>query len=98
MKIPILIEPAPGRGYRARGETFGLVAEGSTRDEALEELRILIAGRLAQGVELVSLDVSAREHPWAEFAGTLKDEPLYDDWREAMADYRSKVDSDRSAP
>ena len=39
MRISVLIEPVPGNGYRAMGgEPLGLVAEGATRDMALQKL------------------------------------------------------------
>jgi predicted RNase H-like HicB family nuclease len=43
MRISVLIEPVPGNGYRAMGsEPLGLVAEGATRDVALQRLREMI--------------------------------------------------------
>ena len=39
MQIPVLIEPVAGNGFRAQGcEPFGLLAEGATRQAALEKL------------------------------------------------------------
>src|SRR5690348_5928209 len=47
MRISVLIEPVPGNGYRARGgEPLGLIAEGATRDKALQKLRELIDERV----------------------------------------------------
>ena len=58
MQIPVLIEPTPGNGFRARsGEPLVLTAEGSTRDEALGRLRSLIQGRVAGGAQIVPLEV-----------------------------------------
>ena len=94
MEIPVLIEPVPGSGFRATGGApFALTAEGPTREEALRNLRSLVEGRLGNGAEVVSLKVPA-EHPWAEFAGTLRDEPLLDEWKQAMRDYRRQIDED----
>jgi hypothetical protein len=50
MRISVLIEPVPGNGYRARGgEPFAMMAEGATRDDALQQLRKLIEGKVSAG-------------------------------------------------
>jgi hypothetical protein len=99
MDIPVLLERVAGDGYRARGlEPFPLTAEGSTRDEALQRLRDLIAQRIPAGAELVSLCIPTTGHPWASFAGDLKDDPLLESWKEAMADYRRQMDDDPDVP
>ena len=89
MQIPVLIEPVAGTGYRARGgEPFAMTVEGATEQEALENLRTAISGRMGAGARIVSLEVSSPQPPWAAFAGTLRDDPLLDRWKEAMAEYR----------
>lgn len=94
MQIPILLERVKGNGYRARGtEPFALSARGATREEALAILRAKIQARLKKGTELVAMDVAAA-HPWFEFAGMFKDDPLIDDWIQSMAEYRQHVDDD----
>ena len=97
MTIPVLIEPLVGSGFRATGgEPFALTAEDSTRDGALARLRELIEARMAAGAEVVSLEVNGTDHPWAPFAGSLKDDPLLGDWQEEMAEYRRTVEADDS--
>jgi predicted RNase H-like HicB family nuclease len=99
MQIPVLVERDPGKGYRAKGvEPFNITAEGSTREEALRRLAELIAHHIAAGAEIVSLDLPTTEHPWAPFAGTLKDEPLAEAWEQAMAEYRRNIEADLEAP
>lgn len=94
MQIPILLERVKGNGYRARGtEPFAVSARGATREEALAKLRIKIQARLKNGTELVAMDV-ATAHPWLEFAGMFKDDPLIEDWIQSMAEYRQQVDDD----
>ena len=89
MEIAVLIEPVPGKGYRARGgEPFAVEAEGPTKEEALRRLRELITSRMEGGAELVSLNLPADENPWISFAGMFKDDPLFDDWQEAIAERR----------
>jgi len=95
MQIPVLVERVKGNGYRARGkEPFAVSAKGATRKEALAKLRAKIEARLKNGAELVGLEVGSHPHPLAEFAGMFKDDPMFDDWQKAIADYRRKVDND----
>lgn len=89
MRIPVLVEPVPGKGYRARaGEPFALEAEGSTRDEALSKLRELMTRRIESGAEIVSVEVPADENPWVSFAGMFRGDPLFDEWQAVIAERR----------
>jgi hypothetical protein len=93
MDIPVLVEPLPNHGFRAVcGEPLPLEAEAPTREEAILKLRQLIESRVAAGAQVVavSIDVS---HPLARFAGMLKDDPLVEPWKQAMADYRNECDA-----
>ena len=95
MQIPVLVERVKGNGYRARGkEPFAVSARGATREEALAKLRAKIQTRLQNGTELVGLEMDPQPHPLAEFAGMFKDDPLYDGWQKAIAEYRRQVDND----
>ena len=95
MQIPVLVEPISGNAYRASvGAPLTLTAEGRTRDEALVRLRDMIVGRVAEGASIVSLDLLSTDRPWARFAGMLRDDPHFDDWQAAIAEYRLKVDSE----
>jgi hypothetical protein len=99
MQIPILLERIAGNGYRARGsEPFAMTAKGTTREEALAKLRAKIEARLKEGAELVGLEIGPQANPWVEFAGMFKGDPLIDEWKKAMADYRNKVDEDADYP
>lgn len=98
MQIPVLIEPIAGDGYRARGvEPFALTVEGATRDEVLRKLRESIQRRLVGGVELISLEVPTTENPWLRVEGIYKDDPLFEEWQQAIAEYRKQVDEDPNA-
>ena len=96
MRIPILIEPVEGQGFRvSTGSPLNLSAEAATRDEAITQLRLQIARRYAAGAEIEELDVGPKGiHPSAKFVGTLKDDPLLDQWREAVAEYRRQRDAE----
>jgi hypothetical protein len=101
VQIPILIEPVAGNGFRSRGgEPFSLSAEGATREEVRAKLQEQLQARLRAGAEVVTLDVtvSAATNPWVEFAGMFKDDPYFDEWQEAIAENRRKVDEDPEIP
>jgi hypothetical protein len=92
MVIPVLIEPIEGGGFRAlAGSPLMVSAEGPSQDEALSRLRDAIRLKLAAGSILVPLDVPpAEENPWVKYAGMFRDDPLFDDWVEAMAENRRR--------
>jgi hypothetical protein len=99
MQIPVLIEPIDGKGYRARGaEPFALIAEGPTREAALTKLKELLHSRLRNGAEIVTMDLSQEPHPLAEFVGMFKDDPLIEDWKKDVAEYRRKIDEEPDLP
>jgi predicted RNase H-like HicB family nuclease len=95
MQIPVLVERVKGNGYRARGkEPFSVSARGVTREEALAKLRAKIQARLKNGTEIIGLEIGPQPHPWMEFAGMFKDDPMFEDWQKAIAEYRRQVDND----
>ncbi|MFI5455243.1 MAG: type II toxin-antitoxin system HicB family antitoxin [Isosphaerales bacterium] len=96
MKIPVLIEPIANDGFRATGgPPFAVTAQGTTREEALARLREAIDHRMAEGSVLVPLEINTtEENPWDAVAGMFRDDPLFDDWQEAIAEHRRKVDED----
>lgn len=99
MQIPVLIEPVAGTGFRARGgEPLPLTAEGATPDEALQKLRELLQARLTGGTRLVALEVPDDDNPWLKMAGMYKDDPLFDEWQQAIAEYRRQIDEDPDIP
>jgi hypothetical protein len=99
MQMNVLIERVAGNGYRARGgEPFALVVEAPTREEALTRLKEACEARLRNGSELVTLEVNPTSHPLAKFVGMFNDDPLIDDWKESMAEYRRKIDEEPDLP
>jgi hypothetical protein len=97
MDMLVLIEEVPGSGFRATGG-FALTAAGSTRDEAFQKLQGQIRDRMAAGAEVVPLRLPAPEHPWLQFAGMFRDDPLFEEWQEAIAERRRQVDADPDVP
>jgi predicted RNase H-like HicB family nuclease len=96
MKIPVLIEPIANGGFRATGgPPFEVTAQGTTREETLARLREAIDHRMVEGSVLVPLEIdTTEENPWIAVAGMFRDDPLFDEWQEAIAEYRRKVDED----
>jgi hypothetical protein len=93
MQIQVLVEPVGENGYRAYGgPPFPFTAEGSTPYEAIQRLRQVIHDRLAAGAHVLSIDVPVTENPLIEQAGWLKDDPLFEEWQKAIADYRRQID------
>jgi hypothetical protein len=98
--VPVIIEPVAGNGYRvtgAGGLSVGLTAEGATAAEAIDRLAAQVRTRANPGAKLAELSVAAGVAPWKQDAGYLHDEPLYELWREAMEDYRRKLDENPEA-
>ncbi len=95
MQIPVLVERLKGSGFRVRSAgPIAVTAKGATREIALSKLREKIHSRLERGTELVGLDVGPKSNPWVEFAGMFKDDPMIDEWKKGIADYREKVQAD----
>ena len=98
MKNPVLIEPLPGERFRASGAAGEMSAERQTSEEALERLRQEVRQRLSHGSQVTFLDTeriapnSQSQHPLARFAGCMMDDPLYDEWQTAVAEYRASCD------
>jgi hypothetical protein len=98
--IPVIIETVSGNGYRATGAgglSVGLTAEGATEAEAIARLAEQLRTRVNAGARLKELSVAVEEAPWKQDAGYLRDEPLYDLWREAMEENRRKLDENPDA-
>jgi hypothetical protein len=100
VEVPIIIETVAGNGYRvtgAGGLSVGLFAEGATAEEAIDRLAEQVRARVAAGAKLTELDVAAGAATWMQDAGCLRHDPLYEPWREAMEEYRHKLDEDPEA-
>lgn len=92
MEIPVLIQPVPGKGFVATAPAFGWSAEGATADEALQAIRQKVTAGTA-GVQVAEVQVPSM-NPLMACAGELKDHPLLEDWRRAVAEYREQIEKD----
>ena len=100
MEVPVIVEPVAGNGYRvtgAGGLSVGLTAEEAGVAEAIGRLAEQVRTRVRAGAKLTEVDLAAGAAPWTQDAGYLHDEPLFEPWREAMDEYRRKLDEDPEA-
>jgi hypothetical protein len=100
MEILVLLERVAGKGYRAESLTLsGFTAEAPTREEALDQLRELVRGKLSRG-EVVRLQVPlpGEPHPWLAIAGTWKDDPDLPEFEQNIREYRRQIDLDPDRP
>jgi hypothetical protein len=73
----------------------GCTATAATRDEVLARLRRTLRDRLARAeIVPIEVDVPEETHPWMEFAGMFKDDPLFDEVVEDMKAYRREIDAE----
>ncbi len=95
MRIPVVVRRVPGSGYLAEvAGPLDLIAVGTTRDAALQQLRILIEAQITAGTEITSIEIGEKgiAHPWLPFAGMFRDDPLIDEWKQTMAAARHQED------
>jgi hypothetical protein len=100
VEVPVIIEPVGGNGYRVTGVggiSLGLTAEGVTAAEAFDRLSEQIQARLHAGAELTELRVASSGAARKQDAGYLHSDPLYQPWRDAMQEFRRKLDEDPEA-
>lgn len=94
MRVPVAIEPTKLGTFRAEcASPFTVVAEGSTREEAVLKVRDELNKQLEQGKEVVIVEIGPGvENPLLAMAGWLKDDPMYDDWQASIQEYRQELD------
>lgn len=89
MDIPVVVEPC-STGFRARtGGPLDLTADGPTADAAMAALRGLVAARARAGTPLRTLSVADVDSILAA-ARQLRENPMYEEFEQAVADYRSE--------
>lgn len=96
MQIPVLVETLGDNRFRAEAPPpFSVVAEGKSSAEAVQNLRQQMATEFTNGKQVVMVDVPMpEENPWIKYAGYLKDDPLFDQWKAAMEEFRRECDAE----
>ncbi|MDH3716631.1 MAG: hypothetical protein OES79_00795 [Planctomycetota bacterium] len=100
MDVAVVLERVEGNGYRATAfAPAPLVAEASTREEAMDKLRDMICEKLSSA-ELVQLRIPELKvaDPWLAYAGVWRDNPDVAEIEENMKEYRRAVDADSDRP
>ena len=94
--VSILIETQPDN--RVLATVWGLPdcqALQATREEALADVRALLAKRLNQAeVVTFSMPFPKSEHLLVKLAGRFKDDPYFDEMLAAIAAYRHELDAE----
>jgi predicted RNase H-like HicB family nuclease len=99
MEIPVLLEPLPDGGFRARsGDPLGLTAQGDTPAAALRHLRDLIEAHTTSGTMLAVIDIPISTFGPHPGAGIYRDEALYDRWRAEIEANRREIEDDPDLP
>lgn len=96
MDIAVVVEKVAENGYQATSSVpTHMVAQGRTRQEALDRLCDQLRGRLSHA-EVVTLSVPLRgeEHPWKAIAGSWRKSPDRADIERNLQEYRQQVDAD----
>ena len=86
MSISILVEPAADGFRAAAGGPLDLSADADSAVGAVAALRAMIADRLRGGAILIEQAVAGPPSPIPVMP--LADNPLFDDWLAAVAEYR----------
>jgi predicted RNase H-like HicB family nuclease len=96
MDISVVVEKIADDGYQATSYVPAhVVAQGQTRQEALDRLSDELRGRLASA-EVVTLSVPllGDSHPWKAIAGSWRASPDRADIERNLQEYRQQVNAD----
>lgn len=96
MVLPVILEPMPDSRVRAHSANpIPVSVIGNDADEALRLWRQSFRETLPAGAKVVMVNPSeAATHPLAEVAGLLKDHPQFDEWQQAIQEYRRQRDTE----
>ena len=95
MSISMLVEKA-ANGYRAvAGGPFALSAEAASADAAIAALRAKIDDKLKGGAILIEQSFAQQHLPLPVMP--LSENPLFNEWLQAVEDYRNQVDAEEKA-
>ena len=95
----ISVEVTEDHRFRATGgEPFAAAVEADTPEAALDKMRRGVLERMAQGGRRAALDLPGGSNPWLQVFGMFQDDPLFDEWQQAINDNRRIVnDSEEGA-
>ncbi|MBE9145879.1 type II toxin-antitoxin system HicB family antitoxin [Planktothrix mougeotii] len=72
-----------------------LKASANSKDEALQKLSHRLQA-FFKDTEIVNLEIEIPqpEHPWLKFAGIFENDPQFDEFLQAIQDYRNEIDAE----
>jgi len=96
MDIAVVVEKVADNGYQATSYVpTHVVAQGRTRQEALDRLSDQLRGRLSSAeVVTLSIPLLGDVHPWKAIAGSWRDSPDRAEIERNLQEYRQQVDVD----
>src|SRR5262245_30557241 len=102
MVFDVILLKEANNGHLARPLMWpNVVAQGATEQEALDRVKKLIRDTFS-AARLAQVEVGAPEekvvHPWVENAGLFADDATWEDFQQAIADYRRQVDENPEDP
>lgn len=100
MTVTALVQRVSQNRYRAATtHPVALEVEAASREEALNDLRELATGWLAD-TEVVELDLpeQAQSNPWVQHAGAWRQNPYLPAYLESLAEYRATANQVESQP
>jgi predicted RNase H-like HicB family nuclease len=98
MQYTVLLKQTDGKFIARVPALPECVAEGPTRDRAIENVRAAIA-RLLEEAEVMTVEVDGPlvrrdEDPWMKVRGMFRDDPDYEEVLKEIAAYRKQVDEE----
>jgi hypothetical protein len=95
MTFDVVLVKEANNGYIARPVLWpDSAVHGATEQEALRRVRVLIRD-LVNRTQFVQVQVDVPKvqvgNPWLTKAGVFADDPTWDDFLQAMADYRQQL-------
>jgi predicted RNase H-like HicB family nuclease len=96
MRYTVFLQQRDGQYWAVVPLLPSCSAQGRTREEVLQNVRVVIAETLAN-MEITTVEVngsspSATSNPWLETAGMFQNDPLFDDMLAEVAAYRRALD------
>jgi hypothetical protein len=95
VQVPVKIEELDGRGFRATApEPFDVCAEAPTREQVLETIQNLLRDRIESRSDIIFVNIGPDENPWDRVYGMFADDPLFDEWQQAIQENRDRIDAE----
>ncbi len=100
MTFDVILQKQLDNGFIARPVLWpDSMVRGETEQEAIARVRVLIRDLLTE-TQLVQVEIEApqsqTDNPWIAKAGAFADDPNWDDFIQAMADYRRQLDEEQA--